>query len=297
MSNIDRRHFLATTAVGTAGVLLADGSNAAAKSSRIVVVKGTDVKKMFDAGIAKLGGIKRIVQPGKKATIKPNAAWTRRPEQAANTSPQLVGACVAACKSAGATQVIVSENPVDDPEKCFAQSGILGAVKAAGGQMVACKDKKQFRGVTLPKAKSLDSADVAIDVLDTGCLINLPVVKTHSSTGLTCAMKNWMGSVEARKMWHLWNLEQKIADICTLLKPQLIVADAMRVMMSGGPRGPGQVDQKNQLIFGTDPVAVDAYAATLINKKPFEVEHIKIAHEMGIGVGDLKRMEIINVRV
>jgi uncharacterized protein (DUF362 family) len=68
--------------------------------------------------------------------------------------------------------------------------------------------------------------------------------------------------------------------------------DATRIMVTGGPRGPGKVETPGQIILGVDPVAVDAYAATLFKKKPFDIPHIKIAHEMKIGCGDLTRVDI-----
>ena len=109
-------------------------------------------------------------------------------------------------------------------------------------------------------------------------------------------MKNWMGAVKTRGTWHIWRLEQKIADLSTLLRPSLIIADATRVLLTEGPRGPGKIAEKNELILGTDPVAVDAYAATLLGKRPGDIEHVKIAAEMGIGVADLDKIEILRVR-
>ena len=296
MGNINRRDFLTASGAAAASLLLPQKVEAKRAKSQIYVVYGTDVKTMLEVGVAKMGGWKSIVSQGKKATVKPNAAWDRRPDQGANTDPVLVGACVAALISSGASEVVVPENTCSDADKAFAASGIGKAVEANGGRIYYCDESKFFKEVTLPKAKSLTEAAVAIDVIDTGCLINMPVVKHHGSTGLTCSMKNWMGSVKVRATWHLWNLEQKIADMSTLLRPNLIIADATRVLLTEGPRGPGRVSKKNQLIFGTDPVAVDAYAATLIGKKPFDIEHIKLANDMGIGVGDLDQVKIIRVK-
>ena len=101
-----------------------------------------------------------------------------------------------------------------------------------------------------------------------------------------------MGSVRDRGFWHRNNLHQCIADCSTLIKPALIIVDATRIMVSNGPRGPGKLEIANQIIFGTDPVAVDAYAATLFGKDPFKVPYIQIAHDMGIGCGDLSKVDL-----
>ena len=68
--------------------------------------------------------------------------------------------------------------------------------------------------------------------------------------------------------------------------------DATRIMVTNGPRGPGRLETPNQILFGTDPVAVDAYAATLFGKEPFSIPYIQIAHDMGIGCGDLAKVDL-----
>jgi uncharacterized protein (DUF362 family) len=149
--------------------------------------------------------------------------------------------------------------------------------------------------VKLKNGKSLTETEVATDVIDTDLLINMPVAKSHGSCKITASMKNWMGSVKQRKTWHLKGIDQCVADINTCIRPHLIIVDATRIMTTEGPQGPGVMAYPKQLIFGKDPVAVDAYAATLFNLKPFDVPHIKIAHDMSIGVGDLKKVHIIHI--
>ena len=53
----------------------------------LAVVHGQDVEKMVRAAIEKIGGMSRFINPGEKILLKPNAAWDRQPEQAANTNP------------------------------------------------------------------------------------------------------------------------------------------------------------------------------------------------------------------
>ena len=161
--------------------------------------------------------------------------------------------------------------------------------------MYALTDERLFREVSLPKGRVLKNAKVAIDVLDTECLINLPVIKHHHGSVITGSMKNWMGSVADRHAWHNGGLDQCIADMSTRIAASLIIADATRIMITEGPRGPGELKHPNLILLGTDPVAVDAYAATLLGRKPFDVPHIKTAHEMGIGCGNLDQLEIIRI--
>ncbi|MDW8030182.1 MAG: cytoplasmic protein, partial [Armatimonadota bacterium] len=64
---------------------------------------------------------------------------------------------------------------------------------------------------------------------------------------------------------------------------------------SGGPAGPGRLEQKDTIIASTDIVAADAYAATLFGMKPEDVPYIIKADELGVGVADLKRVKFVRV--
>lgn len=293
MNSMNRRVFLKTTAAATAIASVLPGASVAADGGKttIYVVHGTDIPKMLAAGIAKLGGWDKFVKKGQKVTLKPNVAWISKPEQGADTDPVLVGECVKACKAAGASEVVVPEKTCQDWKQSFSSSGVLSAVNNAGGHMYALTENKHFRAIDLPNGKVLKKADVAIDVLDTGCLVNMPVAKSHGATALSLGMKNWMGVVKDRRFWHQNELHQCIADFCTLVKPSLTILDATRIMLTKGPRGPGEQERPNQIVFGIDPVAVDAYATTLFKKEPFSISCIKIAHDMGLGCGDLTKVD------
>jgi len=125
----------------------------------------------------------------------------------------------------------------------------------------------------------------------------MPIAKTHGSSTLTLGMKNHMGAVQNRWFFHTSNLHQCIADVSTVLKPNLIVMDATRLMTTNGPKGPGEVEVVDKIIVGTDQVAIDSYAATLFNYKGSDIGHIKMAHEHGLGEIDLNKVDIQTVVV
>jgi uncharacterized protein (DUF362 family) len=299
---INRRSFMKISA--TAGMVASmtpslgsAADQAAAVKTRVFVVEGTDIKAMLKAGMEKMGGWAAFVKSGKKATIKPNIGWVSTPEQGADTAPTLVAEIVTECKAAGASEVVIPENTCQPADKCFEVSGIGAAVKKAGGRLYAATKEEHYKEVEIPGAVQLKKAKVAKDVLDTGCLIDVPVAKSHGGAILTIAMKNWMGSVLDRGYWHRNNLHQCIADFCLLVKPNLVIVDATRIMLENGPRGPGKLAHPNKLIFSTDQVAADAVATTLFGKKPFDIPYIKLAHEMKIGCGDLEQIDIQNIKV
>ena len=295
MATMPRRDFLKTAAATAAALAFAPRrlfAEAGAPAARVVVAHGTEIPQMLAAAVAALGGWGAFVQPGQKATIKPNAGWASTPEQGANTHPQLVEEAIRACRAAGASEVVLPENSCSPSAKSFAMSGIGAAAKNAGGRLYEPDDDQDFVEVAVPGGKTLKQVAVVRDVLETGCLINMPVAKTHGGAKLTLGLKNWMGSVRDRGFWHRRGLHQCIADFGTLVKAHLTIVDATRIMVTNGPRGPGELKTPNQLVLGTDPVAVDAYAATLFGMQPFAVPHIQIAHDMGLGCGDLAKVDV-----
>jgi len=298
MRPIPRREFLKSSVAIAAAVSFAPRPlfAQASPAPRVVAVHGTDIALMLKTGIEALGGWGAFVKPKARVTLKPNAGWASTPEQGANTHPALVEECARACLSAGAASVVLPEKSCSPSAKSFEMSGIAAAARRAGARLYALEDDRDFQSVELPQGQKLRQADVARDVLDTDCLINMPVAKTHGGARLTVGMKNWMGSVRDRGFWHRNNLHQCIADCSTLIRPHLTIVDAIRIMVAKGPRGPGPLEYPNQIVFGTDPVAVDAYAATLFQMDPFSIPYIQIAHDMGIGCGDLSKVDVQHLK-
>ena len=298
MRSIPRREFLKTSAAAAALALVPQRLLAAdaPAAPRVVAVHGTDIPLMLKTGIAALGGWAAFVKPGSRVTLKPNAGWASTPEQGANTHPVLVEETIRACLAAGATAVTIPENSCSPAKVAFEMSGIGAAAARAGARLYEPDDEKDFQNVKIPRGLQLQEADVVRDVLATDCLINMPVAKTHSGARLTLGMKNWMGAIRDRGFWHRHGLHQCIADFSTVVRAHLTIVDAIRIMVAKGPRGPGPLEYPNQLVFGTDPVTVDAYAATLFQLDPFSIPHIQLAHDMGIGCGDLAKADIQHLR-
>ncbi len=295
-NRISRRSFLARLTVGGAGAIFLSriAFGGAGPVSSLVVVHGADIPRMLAAGIGKLGGWGEFVKRGNQVVVKVNAAWASAPEEGGNTHPLLVESCIKDCLLAGAASVVVPENPCSPARESFSRSGIGEAVRRAGGKMY-CPQAKQYRKVTIPKGVSLKEVSVVDNVLDCDCLVNLPVAKQHGGAQLTMSMKNWMGSIQDRGFWHRNNLHQCIADFSTFIQPALIILDATRILTTNGPRGPGKLEHPHQIVLGTDPVAVDAYGATLFGKQPFDIRYIKIAHDMKVGCGDLSLVNVTHI--
>lgn len=266
-------------------------SFAEGKKSEIVVGKGDNFGELTEKVIEKLGGIEKFVKKGEKVVIKPNIAWNRTPEQAANTHPEVVAALVRLCKKAGAKEIIVIDHTCNPWNVTYKTSGIQDAVEREGGIM---KPPVNWEKVEIKGTEILKEAYILKEVIDCDVLIDVPVVKVHGGAIVTIAMKNFMGIVKDRGFFHRTNLHKCIAEITYFMKPKtkLIILDATRILLTKGPQGPGIVKELKQVIAGTDIVALDAYGTTLLNKKPEDIPHIRIADEMGIGTMDLTEVNI-----
>jgi len=265
----------------------------------LVVARIGDPETLVRRAIASVGGMERFVPRGARVVVKPNICVSYRTyEYAATTNPWVVGALVRMALEAGADSVRVMDYPYGGAAAdAYAKSGIRQEVEAAGGQMVVMSSRRYVR-TQIPGGRWLKEADVHEEVLKADVLINAPIAKVHSSARVTAAMKNLMGVVRDRPAMH-GNLGQAIADLNTLIRPQLTVIDAVRILVANGPGG-GNLDDVRQLdtvVAGTDVVAADGYAATLFGLQPHDLDYVRIGAEMGLGRSDLSRLTIEELSV
>ncbi|HUN66586.1 MAG TPA: DUF362 domain-containing protein [Bacteroidota bacterium] len=265
----------------------------------LVAVKGGDPDVMFDKGIDALGGIGMFVRRGMSVVVKPNIGWDVGPERGGNTNPKLVGRIVEHCLHAGAKEVVVLDHSCDEAERCYRNSGIERAVRDAGGTMAPAHSEGYYHDVVIPGGKSLTAAKEHEAILKADAIINVPVLKCHSGTRLTIAMKNMMGNVWDRRFWHQNDLHQCIADFAGYRKPVLNVVDAYYVMKTNGPRGisTGDIVTMKAQLLSTDIVAVDTAAVRLFGMEPGEVRYLQLAAAAKIGRSDLDHLSIRRITV
>lgn len=266
----------------------------AAGTVDLVAVRGGEAAQMFQKGIEAFGGIGTFVKKGQKVVIKPNIGWDVLPERGGNTNPKLVAEIIRHCLQAGAKEVVVFDHTCDEWQRCYKNSGIEAAVKDAGGRIAPGHTEGYYHEVAIPKGKVLKQSKEHELVLAADVFINVPVLKHHSSSRITGALKNLMGNVWDRGYWHGNDLHQCIADFGTFRKPTLNVVDAYYVMKRNGPRGVSADDvvtMKAQLL-STDIVAIDTAAVKMFGSEPKDVRHIQIAADQGVGRMDLENLTI-----
>jgi uncharacterized protein (DUF362 family) len=301
---ITRRKFLKMAAAGTALTLTGRPSFSVAKEEYdLAVVSGEPVAATRKA-LEAIGGISRFVKKGQRVVLKPNMSFTRTPDFSATTHPAVVATLAQACSEAGASQVLVLDHTLQRAELCLERTGIREACKNLPGvHVLALQERKFFREIKIPQGKVLERVEVIKEVLDNSVLINIPVAKSHSATGVSMGMKGLMGLIWDRESFHSqYNINQAIADLGTVIKPQLTILDATRALASGGPGGPGEVKKPNLIIAGIDPVAVDSYGVTVVpwygqNFKSRQVEHLLVSHQRGLGKIDIDQLNIFREKV
>lgn len=265
----------------------------------IAVVRGEDVDVTVRSAINALGGMDRFVKKGNDVIIKPNICNASNTwEYASTTNPQVIASLVTLCLEAGAERVRVMDQPFGGtPEMGYKRSGVSEMVRAAGGEMEIMSPMK-FRDFEIPEGIDIKKWPVYTDCLETDVLINVPIAKHHALARLTLGMKNLMGIIENRPQFHS-NLGQRIADLSSLVQPQLTVVDAIRILKNHGPTGGNlaDVEQTNMIIASHDMVAADSYATRLFGLTPGDIPALRCAEHMRLGVTDLNSIEIEEINV
>lgn len=301
---ITRRKFLKTAVAGVALGLAGRPSFSEAKEEYdLVAISGEPVAATRKA-LEAMGGLSRFVKKGQRVVLKPNMSFSNTPDRGSTTHPLVVATVAQACLEAGAPQVLVLDHTLQRAELCLERTGIREACKHMNNvHVLTLQEKKFFREIKIPQGKVLERVEVMKELLDDPLLINLPVAKSHSATGVSLGIKGLMGLIWDRESFHTqYNINQALADLATVIKPQLTILDATKALASGGPGGPGEIRKLNLIIAGTDPVAVDSYGVSIVpwygqNFKGRQVEHLLAAHQRGLGKIDIDQLKIFKEKV
>jgi uncharacterized protein (DUF362 family) len=261
----------------------------------MAVVQGDDPRQLLRRAIQELGGMRRFIGRGDVVVIKPNAAWDRTPEQAANTNPAVVAETVLLCLEAGAKTVIVTDVSIHEPHRSFQRNGIAEAASKEGAQVLLPEERK-FKQVDLG-GDLLRVWPVFEPFLAADKIINIPIAKHHSLTGVTLGLKNWYGILGGQRQRLHQRIHESLADLASFMRPTLTVIDAYRVLLRNGPSGGNLEDVAfhKTLVAGTDPVALDAYVAKAYwNLGEEDLLYLQLASKRGLGT---LQFEKLNTRV
>ncbi|MEW6202504.1 MAG: DUF362 domain-containing protein [bacterium] len=336
----NRRDFL-RIAVGTAaGALLGSKSGllpsitsqaaagAADKKSLIVRVKAKDVwkgnmhpekdvvERMVLAGMREFTGKKdeagawgSLFKPDDVVGIKISAVGGKM----LSSNRELVDAMISGLLACG-----VKENNIIVWERFVTQLKDAGFTINKSGKGIRGVGTEVFMGrggrgydknvyLEYNKEKSNLTKIISQDIT---ALINVPVLKDHGETGITNALKNIaFGAINNTERFHRNKCDPQIADVCAMPevknKFRLCIVDALRCVYEGGPADrPANKWEQNEIMIGTDQVALDVIGWEIIEKKRAEKGlpslkkagrepvHISTAEKKGLGTVKKEKMDI-----
>jgi uncharacterized protein (DUF362 family) len=265
---------------------------AAQTAGRMAVVEGTDRATMLRQGIDGIGGLSKFVKMGERVLIKVNAAFATPASMGATTHPEVAAELVRLCLQAGAKEVIVTDNPINDPANCFALTGIGKAVTAVGGRVMLPKDH-YFRPFSVEGGRLIQDWPLLYEPLENvDRVIGVAPVKDHERAGASLSMKNWYGLLGGRRNQFHKDMYDTIKELAMMVQPTMVVLDGVQTMVSNGPTGGAATDliRTQRMIVSTDQVAADSYAATeLLDRRLDDIPYIAKAAEAGCGTMDYQQ--------
>jgi uncharacterized protein (DUF362 family) len=259
--------------------------------------EGYSIKELTHKTMEAAGGIQRFVSKGDVVVIKPNISFDRAPKYSATTHPEVLEAVIELCQAAGAKRVRIADNTLHEARRCFAITGAGMVAKKTGADLVYPRSSL-MKNMKLG-GNRLGVWPVFVPLVEADTLINLPVAKHHATSKLSLGMKNWMGGVGGNR-WSLHqDIHKSIVDLAQFFKPAFTLIDAIRIMTRNGPSGGSIADVtiKNTLILSDDPVAADAKAAELFDRRPQDIGFIRLGHKWGLGTYDFQKLDQHQVSV
>jgi uncharacterized protein (DUF362 family) len=257
----------------------------------IRIIYGDNPKQMVKE---LLEAIKPEEEIGENALIgiKPNLVVAKPSSSGATTTPEIVEGLIEYLKSKGRNNLIIMEGS-------WVGARTSNAFKVCGYEDLSVKYNVPLVDLQKDEFKTYKVNGLTINVCDyvakVDYLINIPVLKGHCQTRITCALKNMKGCIpNSEKMkFHVTGLHKSIAHLNKLLTQNLIIVDGMNGDLNF-EEGDNPV-QMNRIIAGKDPVLIDTYVAQLMGFSIKEVPYITIAEEIGVGTTDLVNADIVEL--
>ncbi len=267
--------------------------------SGMSIVIGPDRKKTVNRALKALGGVETFIKNGDRVLLKVNAAFATPPMLSATTNPELLTEVARLCYKAGASSVVVTDNPINDPKSCFSLTGIAEAAHAASAKVLLPKESS-FRPTTFKIGTLIRNWPLLwYPFIGIKKFICIAPVKDHHRSGASMTMKNWYGLLGGRRNIFHQDINTIITELAMMVRPTLVILDGTTAMMTNGPTGGSLSDlkQTNTMIVSTDQVAADAFGATLLGKTVAELPYISKAEAAGLGTADYETLSPVRVNV
>jgi uncharacterized protein (DUF362 family) len=234
-----------------------------------------------------------IAVAGRRVVLKPNFVEFD-PQSVINTNPVLIAAALEAFRAMGASDVVVAEGPGHrrDNEYILTASGLNDILKDTRGRYIDLNADAVRSIPSASRFSKLGTLHYAATVAEADLLVSMPKMKMHHWAGVTLSMKNLFGIMPGavygwpKNLLHYAGLQQSIIDInATLPVERFNIVDGIVGMEGNGPIQ-GTARKSGVLVFGADPVAVDATTARLMGIEPARIWYIAQAARFLGNMGD-----------
>ena len=234
----------------------------------------------FEGARRVLEAYAELFRPGMKIALKPNLVVAKPASSGATTSPRIVAGIIEFLRDCGVQDITVMEGAWvgEDTERAWQACGFRELEKKYGVRLLDLK-KDRTRRVSVAGLE----IEICKSPLEVDRLVNMPVLKGHCQTVMTCALKNLKGCIpdNEKRRFHSIGLHRAIAALNLAIRPDLILVDAL----CGDPtfEEGGNPSKMNLIIAGNDPVQIDAFSASLMGISQSEIEYLRLAEELGVG--------------
>lgn len=247
-----------------------------------------EVYLSLKSSIDNLGGINKFIKKGQKVLLKPNLLRGASTEEAITTHPSVLKAMANLVKEIGG-QPLIAESP--GAGITYSESSLKDVYEKCGLTDIFEKKELNYdigiKDISYPKARLLKKFEIIKPAIEADVIINMPKIKTHSFTYLTCAVKNIFGLIPGRTkiVYHGTlkdpdNFSRMLLDISDFIKPHLTIVDGIVGMDGDGPAA-GNPKKIGLILAGENILAMDFAICKLINMKPEKVSYLRIAQQEG----------------
>ena len=265
------------------------------KDNQFYMIHGTDYKQMTIDLLEAADLASEIGNRDAKIGIKPNLVVAREASSGATTHPEIVEGVLIYLKDHGFSDLCVLEGSWvgDRTSSAFVVSGIGPAAK---------RQKVPYYDLQADSHTDIDIDGYSMSIVDKALeldwLINLPVLKGHCQTTVTCALKNHKGIITnaEKRRFHTQGLHRPIALLSKAVKDRMhefIVVDNICGDLDFEEGGnPVRMDR---IFCCKDPVLCDAFVAETMGYETDDIPYIGYAAQLGVGDPDISHAEFINV--
>ena len=262
------------------------------RKNQIWKIYGTEYKKMTMELLEKTDLAALISDRNLRIGIKPNLVCPTPADFGATTHPEIVAGILEYLQEHGFSHLVMAEGSWvgDKTSEALEYCGYRELSEHYG---VEFKDTKKLPFHTADcGGLELNLTDIVNEV---DFWINVPVLKGHCQTKMTCALKNMKGLLpdSEKRRFHRMGLHKPIAHLSAGIRQNFIVVDHI----CGDPdfEEGGNPVVRNCIMAALDPVLTNSYACRIIGYTADDVPYIRLAEQLGTGTADLDALEIVHL--